>query len=84
MLKTENIFYKHYKTGNIYRVISRDKQMECPVTQMWLNAVEYEEYLHLEKDGTYKHVSEPKRYIRSDYRFSNSFIPWKEDGKENI
>lgn len=77
MLESENIFYEHYKTGNVYRVVSRDKKMECPVTEMWWDAVEYEEYLHKEADGTYTHVPEPRRWIRTCNRFSHCFIPWK-------
>ena len=83
-MKTENIFYKHIGTGNIYRVISRDAMMECPVTDMWWTAVEYEEYKHLKEDGTYVHVSEPRRFIRTDHRFSLRFKSCQENGEENI
>lgn len=79
MNDTENIFYEHYKTGNVYRVISRDKMMECPVTEMWWEAVEYEEYLHKKPDGTYSPVPEPRRFIRNRNRFGNCFNPWKHE-----
>lgn len=78
-MKTENIFYRHCKTGNIYRVVSRDILLEDPTTKEWVPGVLYEEYLHIDKkeDGTRVfYVVEPRRFMRSKDRFKERFEPW--------
>lgn len=79
-MQTENIFYYHYRTRNIYRVVSRDILLEDPTTKEWVPGVLYEEYLHIDfPSGKRIFIEEPKRFMRSETRFKESFKPWEDE-----
>lgn len=80
-MKTENIYYQHYKTGNVYRVVSRDVLLENPDTKEWVPGVLYEEWIHINpENGTKIYVRDQRKFMRSETRFKESFKPW-EDGE---
>lgn len=73
-------YYKHYRTGNIYKVIDRDILLENPTTEQWTPGIVYEEFKHVDPEiGELVPVENPRKFIRSVERFNHSFEQiWKD------